>query len=202
MPEEVFLGFPVPRAKVPVCTGIRSTLVGSSILALKKHGLYERYLQHLPLEHHDKILYGVVGQWLPIEVGQIHYAACLGMGLSHEEVLGIGRDVAAMAQKTMFSFVLRVATESGVTPWAMIAKGQAYWDRSYRGSSVAAFKIGPKECRVEIVANPLASNFYWRSSLQGILTALTQAFCRRAFVRELRWNPNEPFAVTYRLSWV
>ena len=202
MPEEVFLGFPVPRAEVPVCTEIRSTLLGSSLLALRRHGLYERYLQHLPAEHHEAILYGAAGRWVPIEIGRAHYAACLAMGLSHEEMLAIGRDVAALAQKAMFSFVLRVATESGLTPWTMIAKGQAYWDRSYRGSSVAAFKIGPKECRVEVVANPLAANFYWRSSLQGILTALTQAFCQRAFVRELRWDERDPFAVKYRLSWV
>jgi len=202
MLEEPFLPFAVPRARVPVCTHIRSTLIGSSILALKRHEVLGRYLRHLAPEHHDTILYGVAGQWLPIEVGLVHYAACAQMNLPTQEIVALGASVAALAQKAMFSFVLRVATESGVTPWSAISKGQVFWDRSYRGSAIAAFKLGPKECRVETVANPLAENPYWRSSLRGILTALIQAFSRRAFIRELAWDARERYVAGYRMSWV
>jgi hypothetical protein len=200
--EEVFMGLGVPRERVPVCTEIRSTLIGSSILALKRHQLFDRYLANLPRQHHDAILYAVAGQWLPIELGMVHYDACAAMGLPTDEIVAIGASVASLAQKAMFSFVLRMATESGVTPWSMIAKGQAYWARSYRGSNVAAYKLGPKECRVETVANPLAQNPYWRSSFRGIVTALTQAFCTRAFVHERPWRREDPFVAHYRISWV
>ena len=200
-PEEVFVDFPVHRDQVPPCTHVRSTLIGSSILALRKHGLFDRYAANLPPEHRNEILYAVAGYWLPIGLGCVHYAACEALALSPADAVAIGASVAAIAQKTMFSFVLRLAVDGGVTPWTMLANGAAHWGRSYRGSGVAAYTLGPKDCRVEAVGNPLAAIPYWRSALRGILTALTQAFSTRAYVHELARSEGEPLAVSYRLSW-
>ncbi len=187
---------------MPACTHVRSTLIGSSILALKRHGYFETYERHLPLERREVILYGVAGLWLPIDVGIAHYTACGAMNLPTDEIVALGASVAGLAQKTMFSFVRRVATEAGLTPWTAISKAQVFWERSYRGSAVAAFKLGPKECRLDTVGNPLAASPYWRASFRGIVTALIEAFSQRVFVRELPWSEGEPWSASYRMSWV
>ena len=202
MPEEIFVDFTVPRAQVPPCTEVRSTLLGSSVLALKKHGLFDRYVALLPTEHHDELLYGAAGRWLPIEVGRAHYVACAALGLAPSECATIGASVAQLAQKSAFSFVLRMATESGVTPWTMLGKARDFWTRTYKGSDIAIIKLGPKECRFEIVNNVLAEGAYWRASFGGIMTAIAGAFCRKIFVRQLAWDPREPGSARYRLSWV
>jgi hypothetical protein len=201
MLEEIVVALPATRDRIPVCTHVRSTLISSSILALKRHGVFARYESHLPPERRDAILYAVAGQWLPIADGIAHYTACDAMELPTEEMIALGASVASIAERTMFSFVLRLATESGVTPWTMLAKSPAHWGRSYKGSAVALHKLGPKEARVEVVAQPLAAIGYWRSALQGIGTAAVQAFSTRAFVRELPRRNTTPFDVSYRISW-
>lgn len=90
MTEAVVLDFPLPRARVPVCTAVRSTLLGASVLTLRRLGLFDRYIEHLPARHHPPILYGVAGQWLPIALGAAHYTACAAMGLAPEEVAAVG----------------------------------------------------------------------------------------------------------------
>ena len=89
MKEEPFVDFPGGRAAVAPLTHLRSTLLGASILALKHHGLYERYLAQLPDARRDEILLAVAGQWLPIELGEIHYNACDAMGLPEDEIVAI-----------------------------------------------------------------------------------------------------------------
>ena len=84
----------------------------------------------------------------------------------------------------------------------ILAKSRDFWTRAYKGSDVAVMKLGPKECRFEIVGNVLAEGRYWRASLGGIMTAMAGAFCRRVFVRELAWNAAEPGSARYRMSWV
>ncbi len=202
MVEEIFLDFSVPRANVPECTHVRSTLLGSSVLALKKHGHFDRYAALLPREYHDEVIYGVAGHWVPIAVGRAHYVACTELGLEPHACATIGASVAQLAQKTAFSFVLRLATESGVTPWTILAKSRDFWTRAYKGSDVAVFKLGPKECRFEIVNTVLAEGRYWRASYGGIMSAIAGAFCRKVFVRELPWNSAMPASARYRMSWV
>ena len=52
----------------PVVTHMRAIMIANSLQNLKEVGLYERYLQYLPNEHRDAILYSLAASWLPIEV--------------------------------------------------------------------------------------------------------------------------------------
>lgn len=139
---------------------------------------------------------------MPIELGIAHYTACDTLDLDEKGMLAMGSQVTAVAQKAMFSFVLRLATQSGVTPWTMLGNGEACSSRSYQGSAIEVLELGPKEAKIVIVAQPLAAIRYWRGSLAGIFSALAEAFSHRAFVRELPYSSRTPHEVSYRLSWV
>jgi hypothetical protein len=123
------------------------------------------------------------------------------MLLTHDEVLAVGNAVGKLLSKTSVALVMRLATEGGATPWAVLQNSQRYWARNYLGSAVGVFKNGPKEGRLEVVANQLARFTYWRVGLGGILTALCGAFCRTIYVREAPKRPDRD-SVIYRLSWV
>ena len=202
MKEEPFVDFPGGRAAVAPLTHVRSTLLGASILALKHHGHYETYLSKLPAERHDDILLAVAGQWLPVELGEIHYNACDAMGLPEDEIIAIGRSVSNLANGQTFSVTVRLARQEAVTPWLGLAKGPVQWARSYRGSAMGVFKLGPKDARIDVLRSSLAGIAYWRSSCLGIITVVTEAFCTKAEVRMVPWRGSDPYSVSYRLSWV
>ena len=201
MGEEPFVDFPVPRALVPVCTEVRSTVLATSILAIKKHGHFERYEPLLPADRRDEILYAIPGQWLPVELGLVHYRACEAMGLSWDEIVAIGHSVAELGTKAVFSFFLKRAPDAGANPWVALGAAPTHWTRSYQGSAAAVFKLGPREARMEVVNNPLASIPYFRASLQGITHATAASFASHVSVRELTWQPEVPFRASYRVSW-
>ena len=202
MKEEPFVDFPGGRAAVAPLTHLRSTLLGASILALKHRGHYETYLTHLPEARRDEILLAVAGQWLPIELGELHYNACDAMGLPEDEIIEIGKSVSNLANGTTFSITMRLAQQGAVTPWLALGKGPTAWARSYRGSGFGVFKLGPKDARVDVLRSSLAGIGYWRTSCLGIFTVLTESFCTKADVRMVPWRASDPYSVSYRLSWV
>lgn len=89
-----------------------------------------------------------------------------------------------------------------MTPWTLLSRARPYWERSYRGGAIAAFRLGPKESRVEVVGHPLAEIPYWRTSFRGTMRALGQSFCQHAMVRELPWRASDPVTASCRVSWV
>ena len=197
---ETLVPFPEDRDKIPPVTQVRSTLLGSSLLALRERGLESRYLAHLPEAHKDTLLYMHAGTWVGVDVAEAHYGACDAMMLSQPEILAVGNVVGKLLTKASVALVTRLATEGGATPWSLLQNAQRYWGRSYVGSAVGVFKLGPKEGRLEVVANQLASFAYWRVALRGILTEMCGAFCRTVYVREESSRAKD--AVTYRMSWV
>src|SRR5271165_4823087 len=90
-PEEAIVPFDTPRSEVPPVTSFRSTWLVSSVAAVRSRGLFERYLEGLPLRYHEVISGSVAGVWLPVEVAVAHYEACETLKLPPEEQLAIGR---------------------------------------------------------------------------------------------------------------
>ena len=82
---EIVLPFPAPFARLEKVTEIRSTLIASSIQALKTRGLLERYIELLPEEFRGTLPHCIAGQWFPLSTGFAHYEACDRLGLSLEE---------------------------------------------------------------------------------------------------------------------
>lgn len=109
--------FPDTLANEPVATHCRSTLLFTSLQAIKRHGHYDRYVAALSPRHLDTIVSSVAGIWLSIDVGVAHYAACDTLDLPLDEQLEIGGEVVRAMQKTFLGSVLKSASSGiGITP--------------------------------------------------------------------------------------
>jgi len=198
--EEVFLPFPVPRHKVPTATHTRSTWITASIAAIKQRGHYDEYLKNLPAAHRESIVGAVAGTWLEMDVALAHYTTANLLPLSEEEIVAIGRDVAAVTQKTTLSVAVRAAKSAGVTPWSMFPLLPKIWERASQGGGLAVFKLGPKEARFEIVGWPCAEVPYCRVAWRGVIQGLTQLFCSTVYAREVP-KLCTPSSLGYVMSW-
>jgi len=183
--EELFLPFPAERHLIPVATEFRSTWLSSSIRSLREHGYYDAYLKELPPPLHATMASLVAGVWIPVSVAIAHYEACDRLGIAYVDQLVLGREASTRAQSTVLSTALRLTKQAGVTPWTVIAQIQRLWDRMFRGGGVAAWKLGPKEARVEFVGCPIARVPYFRVGLQGVLLGVGEMFCERMYLQEI-----------------
>lgn len=198
--EEVLVPFPESMAQHPVVLRFRSTLLVSSAQALQKRGHHERYLAQLSAEQRDAMTSLVAGVWVPAETAIIHYGACDRLGLSSQEQLDLGADVVQMLQRTFIGTVLKLAnTSAGVTPWVGLQKFAAIHGRMFDGGGACVVQTGPKDARVEIVGQPLASNGYFRTAYRGFIRAGCEFFAKRVFVNEPRVSSVS--MLVYRVSW-
>lgn len=200
--EELIVPFRggVPRHLVPMVTQFRSTWLSSSIRALRERNLLDAYLTHLRAEYHEAVLNTVVGVWLPAEIALAHYEACDELQLSAKEVFAIGAEVGKRAQGTVMSVAVSLAKGAGVTPWTIIVRFPDAWNRIWLGGSVAVYKLGPKEARLEVAGWPSSRTTYCRIALRGVVSNLVNLFCEKAYVKDV---PELCTSNTlgYRFSW-
>jgi hypothetical protein len=180
---------------------VRSTLIAASLLGIKSRGHLERYLRHLPRELHDTILPAVAGTWMPLDVGIAHYRAAEALELTIDEQLGMGRDVAERIQNSLLGTLVRVARGAGVTPWTGLEYSPKLWARVLQGGSMAVYRLGPKEARIECHGAPeLASIGYFRNGFRGMFAGSGELFCNKLYVHDL-----QAFAVKrvigFRVAW-
>jgi hypothetical protein len=197
---EVIAPFSHDRARVPPVTHIRSTLIASSVDALRSRGLFDAYRSHLDPAHRQELPDTVAGFWLPIAQGVAHYEACDRLRLSTAELLEIGENVTDRVRKSALSLAVKLAVGSGVTPWTIYGNSRRLWERIFKGGSLGAFKLGPKEARLEIVGWPLGRIEYNRVSFRGILRGLTLPFCTQAYVYEVT-SLCTATTSGYRIAW-
>jgi len=179
---------------------VRSTLILSSLAALRERGLQGAYLAELPLAYHATILEAVAGAWMPIDVGLAHYVACDALGLSNEVQVDLGRAVCDRVKGTLLGTVIRMSKAAGVTPLTVLPQLERFWYRAFDGGGLGAFAVGPKEVRFEIVRVPFAYVRYFRNGLRGICMGLLDLFCTRSYVHE-RLGPRGSGTVVYRMQW-
>lgn len=108
--------YPDSLANEPVATHCRTTLLFTSLQAIKRHGYYDRYVAALSPRHLDTILSSAAGMWLPIEVGVAHYTACDALDIPLDEQLEIGGEVVRAMQKTFLGGVLKSASWASGSP--------------------------------------------------------------------------------------
>jgi hypothetical protein len=198
--EEIVIPFSHPSPRVRPVEAIRSTLVTSSLAALRERGHYGRYLAALPLEMHDPVLSSIAGQWLPLRLGAAHYDACDALRLPAEEQEAIGGDVASRVQGTFLGTLVRAARGAGVTPWLGFKHYSRLWARLFRGGDVAVYKTGPKDARLEVVGLPLARIGYFRAGFRGVNRATCALFSASVYVHDV---PRLCTGTTlgFRMSW-
>jgi hypothetical protein len=191
----------VPRELVQPVSQVRSTLLASSLKALRERNRFEAYLKLLPPQHHDQVHAAVAGTWTPVELLLAHYDACDGLDVSEEELYEIGQMVGARLQTTLMSMVMKMATEVGVTPWRPLGYCGAFWERLYQGGGVRLLQLGPKEALLDLYANPLCRNNYFRVCQRGLIQAAVKPFCTKSYVSD-QLSPHPHKRMGYRVSWV
>jgi hypothetical protein len=199
MREEVVVPFAAGGTRV--VSAVRGTLIASSILSLRAHGYYERYVDCLDGEHRDRVLTAIAPEWLGVDVAMAHYEACEALGLAAHVQRTIGEEVGDRAQKTFFGFLIRSARTAGVTPWAAFGYAHRARERMYQGGDVSVVKVGPKEARVTCVGLPFVRIPYFRHGFTGVQAAGLRLFTSKVYVRELVELGTETTLVT-AISWV
>ena len=136
-----------------------------------------------------------------MDVGLAHYTACNGLELSSEDQFAIGAEVSLKIHGTFVGVVVKMAKESGVTPWSLLPKGNQIFSRLFRGGGgTSVIKLGPKEIRVEIAGVPLFQIPYFRQALRGIYHAGIALFCGRVYVTEMV-KKGTPSSVVLHIAW-
>jgi hypothetical protein len=200
MPEETVVPFRADPSTIATAKRVRSTLVSSSLNAIRKRGLLAKYETLVPGAHKEAILSCVAGVWLPMEVGIAHYSTCNALGLTLSEVYEIGMDVSVQVQASFLATLAKMARTAGVTPWTGLAQFQRLWDRVLDGGGVAVFQMGPKDARVEIAALPLVDIPYFRAAFRAFIVAGCNIFSTKAYGKDLPERRGDGRAA-YRIAW-
>jgi hypothetical protein len=193
----------IPHAKPIVrATHVRSTLIQSSINTLRNLGYFERYQSQLDPNHADAVLHTLAPTWLPIEVGEAHYAACDALALSPSELMQIGETVGDRIQGTFLSTLSKGASAAGVNPWFLLGYFDRLWARLLQGGSVELSKAGPKDALIETRSAVLTRFEYFRAGFCGVVRAPFRMVGKRVVhVRAERYNAaNDSFIM--RAAWV
>lgn len=199
--EEAIVDFDVPREQLRPIREVRSTLVISSLQALRDHELTDAYFERLDRAHHATIRAIAAGVWVPIELAVAHYRACDALDLPQSTLFEIGTNVSRRVQGSTLATVLRLASSTGVTLWTGLRQFDRLYARIFVGGGVAVFKLGPKEARIEMLAAPLTPIAYFRRGLRGTITAGCEQFSRKVYVREIEERRTDAW-MAYRISWV
>jgi hypothetical protein len=198
---EVFLPFPAAtRATVPPLTHIKGTWLTSSLLALKERGHIGRYYAALARAHHETVRNVGIGEWYPTELLLAHYDAVEALKLDGAEIVALADHVSRRAQGGVVELTARLASQSGVTPWAVMSQFDRLWARVARGAGIGVFKLGPKDARVEVVQFPGFRYRYCQVAMGGLIRSMLALFCGAVYLTEVpSFATNTQMAV--KLSW-
>lgn len=180
---------------------VRGALLASSILSLRAHGHYERYLDGLASGDREKLVGAIASEWIDVDTALAHYGACESLGLSTQEQRAIGEEVGDRAQKTFFAVLIRSARTAGVSPWTAFSYVHRARERMYKGGDVSVVKVGPKEARITCTGLPFARIPYFRNGFLGVQAAGLRLFAAKVYVRELAARGDATTFVT-GISWV
>lgn len=185
----------------PIATAVRSTLLVSSMQTLRSHGLFDAYVSRIDVVHRDTLLSLIAGTWVPIALGDAHYTAAGKLGLDDKTIDSYGAEVAERSNRTVFSLVVKISRQTGVTPWTAFQRAHRLREMTWQGSDLAIYRLGPKEARFDWVGIPYASHPYYVASFGGFLRGLTQLFSPTVYTR-LVAKGSSATSISYRISWV
>src|SRR5262249_22628072 len=97
-------------------------------------------------------------------------------------------------------YAVRIARGAGVSPWVIYAQLDRLWDRVWQGGGVSVTRQSPKDAIIEIAKWPPAREPYCRAAMPAVVVAVTELFCRMAFVTDVSRDMNSD-SLTLRSSW-
>jgi hypothetical protein len=198
MPLAESILVPLP-AHVSPCRHARSTVILGSAASIRAIGRWDDYVAALHGPARELILGAVAGTWIPFDIAAVHYAACDALELPPDTVVANGRRTFDSIGGTLFGTIMRMAKSAGVTPWAFIEQLPRFWARSYDGGGVEIIRAGPKEARIRVVHVTLLDSPYFRGALRGVLVAVMERFCQKAYAVEV--TPRPLATIVLRLQW-
>ena len=166
--------------------------------AVRDRGVFDAYVEALDPSWRSTILESVAGVWLPIDAGFAHYRACNALRFSVLEQIAIGREVGDRIQGTLLGTMIRAAKGAGATPWTAFPYTHKLYERLFDGGGCCVTKIGPKDARMEIAANPMVSIAYFRNAMRGLWQVAIELFCRHAYIVELEQTDT---SYQVKVSW-
>jgi hypothetical protein len=191
----------LPRT-VTKLRSVRSTLIQSSITALRNHGQYESYVGLLDPAYRERIVSSLAPEWLPTEIALAHYKACGALGLPMSDVQRLGEEVGERVQGTFLGTLLRGARTIGFSPWTAMGQLPRLWERVFQGGAIAVYKHGPKDALIELREMTLASQPYFRAAVRGVFsTGVRVCGGRSVTIRELDSLTPET-RLQLRVEWV
>jgi hypothetical protein len=182
---------PLPTSGTTCVNAVRSTLIASSLQAIRERGLFDQYAARLPARYHEHVIQTLAPTWLPIDVAMAHYQAADALELEDVEVLTIGRAVGERIQGSFLGTLIRGAAHAGVTPWTIVGKLDRMWSRVFDGGEISVSKLGPKDGRLSVRGLPLIEIDYFRIGWRGVLAVGVETIARKCYVREERHNAHD-----------
>jgi hypothetical protein len=185
--------------RVKTATGVRSALIQSSLTAVERLGLTDRYFANLSEADAASIRQLVVGEWNPMALGVAHYGAIDKLGLSAAQAKQNGRVVAEKVQVGFANIVFR-GIGTAITPLDAVKRAPTFFARLIDGGAVGVVQRGPKDVRLEIVEIPLGQFTYVREGWCGMFEATLGLLTHKTFVRNS--SPRGGDRVVLDISWV
>jgi hypothetical protein len=195
--DETVLAFPTPLAPV---RHVRSTILLGSIEGVRESGRFDDYVGGLTKGHRELLLNLVAGSWVPIDLALAHYASCDALGLPVDAQFANGRKTFDRTRATLLGTMIRMARESGVTPWTVFPYYNRFWERGCDGGAMSVTKLGPKDARLELVQCRLVESRYYKNAFRGLATGVLEFFCQKGYVTEIA-GKRPPGAATFRMQW-
>ena len=187
----------------PVVSHIRGIVLVKSMENLRRTGLFERYQRELPSSLRERLEFTIAPSWVPIEVGEEHYAACDRMLLTEGEISELGALMASSMSDTLLSTLVKVTRRAGIeSMWSALKQNDRIWDRMYQGGSVTILQTGPKDLIMENRGISLARSRYWRSALRAYWLALGKLMTKVVYVKQVPPRQMHAHSVAFEGSWV
>jgi hypothetical protein len=180
---------------------VRSTLITSGIANLRVMGRLDAWSSTMNPEIREELVTTVAGTWLPVAVALEYYRGCDRLGLSHDDIVASGRQVAAGMKENAFLAIKRMATGAGVTPWTIATHFERLWVRVFDGGGFRITKVGPKDASIEIRMTPMAEVPYFRSAFCGFILTAMSLVAQTCTVR-VATVARSGDGFTARLAWV
>jgi hypothetical protein len=195
--DETVLPLPTPLV---AARHARSTVLLGSMAVVREAGRFDEYSARLPAEHREMLLGAIAGSWIPIDAALAHYETCEALNLPVDQQVQNGKAVFDKTRGTLLGTMLRMARESGISPWNVIPYFQRFWERGYDGGGLTVVRLGPKEARMDIVAFRLCDCRYYRNAVRGLTVGVLELFCTKAYVTE-RPGSRQASSMSMRMQW-
>lgn len=196
--SEMVLALPEPIERL---RNVRSTILVASVGNIRASGYFDEYVRHVPEQHRAPLFETIAGMWVPLESALAHYAACDALNLPESSQVEFGKRSVERVGQSMVGTAIRMAKQVGATPWTFIPHIQRFWARGYDGGGLAAYKLGPKEGRLDLVECALCESAFFRRALRGWVTHMILLFCSTVYVHETA-APAGVQSMSMRAQWV